>query len=284
MKKYLLGLLAIVSLAQSCKKESDSNNKRKDMPRHVTTFQQSALEISKRNGGTASIVLIAGYKSEMTTWEQLYKQLDPNMTVFTYNRPGVGRSADVPGKRDAQTIAKEMKAVLQANGVKPPYVFVAHSMGGIYARMFYYQNPSLVKGLVLVDATHERQIETLLARVDDEATRDFILQQMEANFQDSLAVIPAGSVKEEFRSNYKENNEQIKQFGPITNIPVYVLTSTKIGEDTNPVIVEITKNLHAQWAGAAGAKGKFVTTDKSGHYIQVEEPHLVAAGIRWVMQ
>jgi pimeloyl-ACP methyl ester carboxylesterase len=35
---------------------------------------------------------------------------------------------------------------------------------------------------------------------------------------------------------------------------------------------------------AAGTKGKFVTTDKSGHYIQVEEPHLVVEGIRWVMQ
>jgi pimeloyl-ACP methyl ester carboxylesterase len=283
MRKYFIGLMAIVLVMQSCQKEKTDNNFN-NMPRNVIAFQKQPLEVSKRQRGTASIVLIAGFNSDMATWEKMYKQLDPNMTVFTYNRPGVGQSANVPGKRDAATIVNELKAVLQANNVKPPYIFVAHSMGGIYARMFYHQNPSLVKGLVLVDATHERQIETLLALVDDQATRDFISQQMEANFQDSLAVIPPGSLKEEFRSNYKENYEQIKQFGPITKIPVYVITSTKIGADSNPVIVEITKTLHAQWATAAGTKGKFVTTDKSGHYIQVEEPHLVVDGIRWVMQ
>jgi pimeloyl-ACP methyl ester carboxylesterase len=141
MKKYLIGLLAVIALMQSCKKENVEFTKQKDMPRSLTTFQQQLLEVSKRQRGTASIVLIAGYNSDMATWEKLYKQLNPNMTVFTYNRPGVGRSADVPGKRDALTIANELRAVLQANNVKPPYIFVAHSMGGIYARLFYHREP-----------------------------------------------------------------------------------------------------------------------------------------------
>jgi pimeloyl-ACP methyl ester carboxylesterase len=284
MKKYLIGLLAVVIVMQSCQKERIKvENPSTDMPRSLTTFQQKPLEISKRQRGTASIVLIAGYNSEMSTWEKMYRQLDPNMTVFTYNRPGVGRSADVPGKRDALTIANELKAVLQANNVKPPYIFVAHSMGGIYARIFHHLNPTLVKGLVLVDATHERQIETLLTIVPDEY-KDAVLEGMEADFRDSLAVLPPGSVKEEFRSNYKENYEQMKQYGPISNIPVYVLTSTKQGPEVDPTIMEIKKALHAQWATEAGAKGRFVTTDRSGHYIQVEEPNLVVEGIKWVMQ
>jgi hypothetical protein len=107
---------------------------------------------------------------------------------------------------------------------------------------------------------------------------------MEADFQDSLAVIPPGSRKEEFRSNYQENYTQIKQYAPITNIPVYVLTSTQMGEEDNPAVMEIKKALHAEWAAAAGAKGRFVTTDRSGHYIQYEEPRLVVEGIKWVMQ
>jgi pimeloyl-ACP methyl ester carboxylesterase len=282
MKKYLIGLLAVLLVMQSCQKEKTANPST-DMPTSQSLFQQRALEISKRQRGTASIVLIAGYNSEMSTWEKMYRQLDPNMTVFTYNRPGVGRSADVPGKRDALTIANELKAVLQANNVKPPYILVAHSMGGIYARLFHHLNPSLVKGLVLVDATHERQIETLLTLVPEEY-RDVALQQMEADFQDSLVVIPPGSRKEEFRSNYQENYTQIKQYAPITNIPVYVLTSTQMGEEDNPAVMEIKKALHAEWAAAAGAKGRFVTTDRSGHYIQYEEPRLVVEGIKWVMQ
>jgi hypothetical protein len=65
---------------------------------------------------------------------------------------------------------------------------------------------------------------------------------------------------------------------------MYVLTSTKLEEGGNPAITEITTALHRQWAADAGTKGKFVTTDKSGHYIQVDEPHLVMDGIGWVMQ
>jgi pimeloyl-ACP methyl ester carboxylesterase len=282
MKKYFIRLMAIVFVMQSCQKEK-TDNKFTNMPRNLITFQQQPLEVSKRQSGSASIVLIAGFNSEMATWEKMYKQIDPNMTVFTYNRPGVGQSANVAGKRDAATIANELKAVLQASNIKPPYIFVAHSMGGIYARMFYHQNPSLVKGLVLVDATHERQIDSLLTLVPDNM-RDLIRQEMEAEFQQALGSMPLSSVKEEFRSNFDENYTQIKQYGQISTVPVYVITSTKVEENGDPAVIEITKALHAQWAAAAGTKGKFVTTDKSGHYIQVEEPHLVVEGIRWVMQ
>jgi pimeloyl-ACP methyl ester carboxylesterase len=156
-------------------------------------------------------------------------------------------------------------------------------MGGIYARMFYHQFPSMVKGLVLVDATHERQLDSLISLVP-QPDRDFILQQMEADFNDSLAVMPAGAVKEEFRSNYKENYAEIKQYPAITSIPVYVITSTKPGEGESPLIAEVKAALHAEWAANAGSKGKWVTTDRSGHYIQVQEPQLVVEGINWVMQ
>jgi pimeloyl-ACP methyl ester carboxylesterase len=114
--------------------------------------------------------------------------------------------------------------------------------------------------------------------------RGLIRQQIEAEFQQALGLIPAGSIKEEFRSNFNENYTQMKAYGQISTVPVYVITSTKVEGNGDPAVIEITKALHAQWAAAAGAKGKFVTTNKSGHYIQIEEPHLVVDGIRWVMQ
>jgi pimeloyl-ACP methyl ester carboxylesterase len=76
-------------------------------------------------------------------------------------------------------------------------------MGGIYARMFYHQNPSLVKGLVLVDATHERQMRLPLNDCAGRYERPDT-QEMEADFRFTGGFAP-GSVKEEFRSNYKEN-------------------------------------------------------------------------------
>lgn len=280
MKQLIFALLAATALVASCKKTEIRNT---TMPRTVTTFRQQNLEISNRAGNTASIVLVAGFNSEMATWQKLYNELDPNLTLFTYNRPGVGRSADVPGDRDAVTIADELKAVLEANNVKPPFVLVAHSMGGIYARMFYHKYPSLVKGIVLVDATHEKQIDTLLSTLP-QPDRDFIAQLMHQDHLDSLAVMPNGSVKEEFRANYQQNFQQIRAYPSIHNLPVYVITSTKLPADGNPLVPTITAALHQQWAAQAGTKGRFVATAKSGHYIQLEEPRLVADGIKWVMQ
>ena len=281
MKQILLSLALAVALLPACKK--DTVEKDQNFKRSVETFQGKNLEVGHRKGNSPSVVLIAGFDTDMEAWEKVYNGLDKNITVFTYNRPGIGRSENVSGMRDAQTIAKEIKAVLDANGVKPPYIFVAHSMGGIYARMFYHQYPTLLKGIVLVDATHEGQIDALLAPYPEEV-RAMYREQLKAENEADLAKMPEGSTKEEFRSNFELNYNQIKSFPAITQIPLYVLTSIKVPAGVDPIIAEVTAALHQQWAVQAGSKGKFVATDKSGHFIQMEEPQLVLQGIKWVMQ
>lgn len=282
MKKtdILIALGAVTLL--SCKKETSHTDYAKQLPRAVVSVSQKKTEISKTVGSSASIVLVGGFGSELGTWENLYAERGLTHTVFAYNRPGLGLSKDVSGKRDAATIAAEMKKVLELNNINPPYILVGHSMGGIYARMFYHQNPAMVKGLVLVDATHERQIDSLLSFLPPAEQQDF-LRMAEAQMNDALANMPNGSLKEEFRSNFKENYEQMKSFQPITQIPVYVITSTKPTDVEGPFVKAVSAALHQQWATAAGTKGKFITTPNSGHYIQIEEPKLVYDGIKWVL-
>lgn len=239
-------------------------------------------EVSKTSGTTASIVLVSGYGSELATWEKLYKALSPGSTVFSYNRAGTGSSENISGPRDAKTIALEMRAVLEANNIKPPYVLVAHSMGGIYARIFYHLNPTNVKGIVLIDATHENQLDSLLSMIP-QSERDMAITEIKAANDHALSLMPAGSLKEEFRANFLTNYQQIRQYPAIGNIPVYVITSTKITAENPQMVADVHRALHQQWANNAGANGRFVTTSNSGHYIHVEEPGIVAEGIRWVL-
>jgi pimeloyl-ACP methyl ester carboxylesterase len=66
--------------------------------------------------------------------------------------------------RDGQTVVEELRQVLRQKGLKPPYVLVGHSLGGLYTQLFARAYPDEVSGLVLVDAMYPRQVK---------ATRDF---------------------------------------------------------------------------------------------------------------
>lgn len=278
--KYLLCIVVLL-VAVSCKKALPENANR-TMPVSIATINQKVTELSLTKGSNPSIVLVGGFGSNLDTWKNLYARLDRGSTIFTYNRAGIGRSEDIPGSRDAATIAGEMKVILEANDIHPPYILVAHSMGGIYARMFHHLNPGSVKGLILIDATHENQLDSLLSMLP-QPDRDLAWLGMAAVNDSILNTYPSGSVKEEFRANFDVNFAQIRQYPSITTIPVYVITSTQITDDNPPFIADIHRALHKQWASAAGINGKFTETDKSGHYIQVEEPHLVAEGVRWIL-
>lgn len=282
MKKYLIISMLAITAFTSCKKDCLPNKDNRIMPVAVIRVNEKLTEISKTVGTTASIVLVGGYGSELSTWRKLYATLPSNSTVFTYNRAGIGASENVTGSRDARSIANEMKSMLDANSIKPPYVFVAHSMGGIYARMFYHLNPGKVKGIVLVDATHESQLDSLLSMIPL-PDRNMALAGMAAANDSILNSMPAGSLKEEFRANFTTNYQQIRQYPAIVNIPLYVIASTKVTDDNPPFIVDVHRGLHEQWALGAGENGRFITTNNSGHYIQVDEPGLVAEGIRWVL-
>ena len=49
----------------------------------------------------------------------------------------------------------ELHKLLKAGQLRPPYIMVGHSYGGILARLYKSIYPSEVTGLVFVDATHE---------------------------------------------------------------------------------------------------------------------------------
>ncbi|MFY8127937.1 MAG: alpha/beta fold hydrolase [Chitinophagaceae bacterium] len=282
MKNLSILSLIVITIMSSCKKECNEINGKRIIPSVATKFNNKTIEISNTLGSSASIVLVGGFGSELKTWQNLYSILPNNASIFSYNRAGIGNSENVDGSRDAIGIAKEMRAILAANNVKPPYVLVAHSMGGVYARMFYHLHPNLVKGIVLVDATHENQLDSLLSHVPA-TDRSMILAQMAAANDAELQAMQNGSLKEEFRANFATNYQQIRQYNAIKNIPIYVVTSTKVTADNPAFVVDIHKELHEQWAMAAGLNGRFIATSNSEHYIHVDEPGLVAEGVRWIL-
>jgi pimeloyl-ACP methyl ester carboxylesterase len=111
-----------------------------------------------------TVVFEAGSRGTIDKWGQVLAGASREATVFAYNRPGYGNSDVAATPRDGRTVVEELRQLLQQKGLKPPYVLVGHSLGGLYMQLFARAYPDEVSGLVLVDAMYPRVVK---------ATRDF---------------------------------------------------------------------------------------------------------------
>ena len=101
------------------------------------------------------IIMEAGYGDYSKTWDHIAEKLTEFGTVLTYDRAGLGKSGNSSKRRISSEMIKDLRSCLEKLQLKPPYIFVGHSFGGINARLFatFYSEDML--GIVLVDSTPE---------------------------------------------------------------------------------------------------------------------------------
>src|SRR5438093_13545026 len=124
-----------------------------------------------RGSGSTTVILESGYRNDAEIWSTPLKPgmstVFPDVAKFTrvcaYDRPGtfldadhLGRSTPVPMPRAARDLVSDLHALLQTAHVPGPYVFAAHSFGGILARLYASTYLNEVGGMVFVDALSVR--------------------------------------------------------------------------------------------------------------------------------
>lgn len=102
--------------------------------------------------GSPTIVLEAGGGNDSLTWTKVQPELSKTTRVCSYDRAGFGWSVPQQPPRDADTIARELHALLQQAGVQGPIVLMGHSRAGLYIRAYNHLYPEQVKGMIFVDA------------------------------------------------------------------------------------------------------------------------------------
>lgn len=105
------------------------------------------------------IVFENGARMTLDTWTAVADAMASDATVFTHNRAGYGRSDASDAPRSGEAVVEELRALLAAKGLKPPYVLVGHSLGGLYMQWFSRRYPKEVQALVLVDSLYPRIIK-----------------------------------------------------------------------------------------------------------------------------
>jgi pimeloyl-ACP methyl ester carboxylesterase len=226
------------------------------------------VELAEGGTGAATVVFEAGLGSDWSTWEPVAQEVAGRARVFVYSRPGYGSSASSTSPRTPTRIVDDLRALLVARHLAPPYVLVGHSFGGTYMELFAKAHPEEVVGLVLVDPRH----------------RDFTAACQTAGLDG--CTIPAsvlGSLPEVEQAEieaFAKIADEIRAAGTFGPAPVRVLTATLHG---------FAPEVEALWQSMLGGladeapHGEQIMFTGAGHLLQEERPHEVAEAIFGVL-
>jgi pimeloyl-ACP methyl ester carboxylesterase len=226
-----------------------------------TAVSERAVEVVEYGEGDTTVVFESGLGNDWTSWDEVASEVASEARVFAYSRPGYGQSDETSTPRDAAHIVEDLRALLAARGVAPPYVLVGHSFGGAYMELFAKAHPEEVIGVVLVDPRH----------------RDFTTACEQDGFE---GCVPSASVVaslpqvqiDEFNA-FAQTSDEIRAVGGFGLYPVRVLTATSHG--FAPEVEALWESMLGSLADEA-ADGEQSVFVGAGHLLQVEKPHEVA--------
>jgi pimeloyl-ACP methyl ester carboxylesterase len=132
-------------------------------PQRGRSVQAGRMKLNLNCGGDGSpaVILESGGGMSSIGWINIQPEIAKFARVCSYDRAGYGWSESGPEPRTGVQIAKELKMLLDTAGEQGPYVMVGPSLGGIYVRIYAGLYPADVAGVVLVDATHEDQLDRI---------------------------------------------------------------------------------------------------------------------------
>jgi pimeloyl-ACP methyl ester carboxylesterase len=189
--------------------------------------------------------------------------------TVSYDRAGLGQSELGPKPRSAKQIASELHTALQKAEVKPPYVLVGHSLGGMFVRVFADLYPKEVIGIVLIDPSQETFDEWIRTHQPER----------EKAVKDQIATASEGIRAEWDALDITYAEVRVAKLP--SAIPVTLISATE--DETMPAATrKVWIEKHKEWI-AKIPNGRHIVAEKRGHFIQAQDPALVIDVIRKVV-
>lgn len=300
-----LGAVGIASAAYQVAAEA-RDRRRFPPPGRLVDISGRFLHMLEVGTGFPAVVIVPAVGGNVLDWLAFHRELARDMRVCVYDRAGFGWSDPPPrGRRTFGDMADELRQGLAGAGIGPPYLLVGHSIGGIIARRFAVRYSGDVAGIVLIDSSHEDQVRRRRAdgcwRGKVPRTFWFVLRRQArvlglrrltvlAGFSELNAEI-ARDVPPEFSAAARAVNltaryrrAVVRELMLMTRshgrppglgaLPLTVLTAA--GRD------ETWMQMQAELAGLSTVSTHIIA-NHGGHYLQRDEPDMVASAIRDLM-
>lgn len=209
-------------------------------------------------------------------WETIQPQVAHLTRVCSYDHANFGQSDPAPVRlQSVDQVVDDLHAWLQASREKGPFVLVGHSNSGIYVRRFESRYPREVAGLVFLDSAHEEQalrlheLDPAGPAPDDAMGRVgwYVKPGQRLDWQTSVPLIVIGRGTPFQRTARDGSNSQTNR-----------MTEEQFAA-WDRIWIEFQKDLAKR-----SPRGEYRVAQKSGHWIQRDQPELVVEAIRDVCQ
>lgn len=223
--------------------------------------------------GSPTVILESGMGDTSESWMHIQPAIAQLTRVLSYDRAGLGQSDIPPRPRTCQDMVDDLKSLLDGVNIQPPYVLVGHSFGGMLVRLFAAQNPGDAAGMVLVDSTHEDRTAGFEKVLSDELiarNRAYLLDpSRNSEFVDRIP-----------------SEQQVRDAYRLFDFPLVVLTRGLPDEPSDvwpsADLQRVERELQLEFLKLS-PKSSHIIAEKSGHWIQNDQPELVIEAIRNVM-
>lgn len=265
------------------------------------------LHLDCTGAGSPTVLLEADAVSTVLSWSLVQPAVADVTRVCAYDRAGLGWSDAADNARTGDHVVTDLRALLDAADVPPPYVLVGHGAGGLYVRQFANTYPAQVAGMVLVDALHEDVLmPTPPILHDNAATFEMCralapfglprlfrlpLPEVVAAPPQIIEAVWSRAYRTETCSAALAENAQLPAVaralaeagGTLADNPLVVLTAGQRPEREWPLY-------DAVWIAAQdklealSTSSQQVPADASRHFVQLDQPELVRSAIIRVVQ
>lgn len=132
------------------------------MPRRTVLLGNGEVEADVAGEGPVTVVFESGLGSPLEVWDAVVPPVAERARTLRYDHRQASPTGTFPARSTSDLLA-DLDQLLAALAIPPPYVLIGHSWGGVLARLYASAHSSEVKGLVLVDGTHQAVDSGLLA-------------------------------------------------------------------------------------------------------------------------
>jgi len=109
------------------------------------------LYVVEKGSGGPVVLFEAGIAATNLNWHHIQEAVSQFTSTASYDRSGLGWSGTCRTARTPGNISAELHTMLHSAGIKPPYILVGHSFGGLVVRRYAATHPEDVAGVVLID-------------------------------------------------------------------------------------------------------------------------------------